>query len=185
MMHITWISGCLTIVGAVLRAIFEHIVLKLCRVGVEDRAYLQRNELFGHVEHKPVRTFGKGLCICFVPGMLVCLLGAVIALPAALQLFLMGVTPRSIVSGKVSAMFYICVLLLFLALCLFCHAFPTYEDALYLWESRRDVNIAVRILLFIPLVCMRAGAFLARFGVWQLVAVAGTVVWILHIVGVL
>ena len=177
MTHITWIFGCVTIIGAVLRAFFEHVFLKICRVPVEDRAYLQRNELFGHVEHKPVRTFGRGFCICFFPGFFVCLLGAAIALPAALQLFLMGVTPHSLVSGDVSAMYYVCVVLMILSLCLFCHPFPTSEDALYLWESRRETNIAVRILLFVPLVLMRGGAFLARFGVWPILSIAAVAAW--------
>ena len=77
------------------------------------------------------------------------------------------------------------VLLAYFGVSLFCHAFPTYEDALYLWESRKQTNVAARILLFVPMVCMRAGAFLARFGVWQLLAIAGAVVWILYLVGVL
>lgn len=180
MMHVTWIFGCITIAGAVLRAFFEHVFLKLFRVPVEDRAYLQRNELFGHVEHEPVHSFAKGFCVCFLPGFAVCLIGAVIALPAALQLFLMGVTPHSIVSGSTSAMFFVCAALMLFSLCLFCHAFPAYEDALYLWESRKEANVAARILLFVPMVLMRAGAFLARFGVWQLLAIAAVVVWIIR-----
>jgi hypothetical protein len=179
MTHFTWIFGYLTIVGAVMRAFCEHLVLKLCRVPVEDRSYLQHNELFGHVEHKPVRTFGKGFCVCFIPGLTVCLIGTAFALPAALQLVLMGVKPHSIVTGERSVMFYLCVAMMVLALSLFCHAFPTYEDALYLWESRKTTNIVVRILLFVPLLCMRAGAFLARFGVWQLVAIAAVAAWII------
>ncbi len=185
MMHVFWLFGCLTICGAVLRGYFEHMTLKLCRVPVEDRSYLQRSELFGHVEHKPVKSFGKSLCICFLPGLLECLVGALIALPAVLQLFYMGVMPRNIVDGRVSVMFIVCTVVLYFAVSLFCHAFPTYEDALYLWESRKQTNIAVRILLFVPMVCIRAGAFLARFGFWQLLAIAGTVVWILYLVGVI
>ena len=180
MMYLSWICGYLTICGAVMRAFFEHLFLKLCRVPVEDRAYLQRNELFGHVEHKPASTFARSFCICFFPGLLVCLLGAAIALPAVLQLFFVGVTPISIVTGKVSAMFIVCAVLLYIGVSLLCHAFPTYEDALYLWEHRRQTNLAVRIVLFVPIVCMRAGAFLARFGVWQILAVAAVVVWIIR-----
>lgn len=185
MRHLSWICGYLTVCGAVLRAFFEHIILKLLRIPVEDRAYLQRNELFGHVEHKPANAFAKSFCICFFPGFLVCLFGAVIALPAVFQLFIMDIRPQHLVDGKVSAMFIVCTVLLYFGVSLFCHAFPSYEDALYLWEHRRQTNIAARILLFVPIVFMRAGAFLARFGVWQLLAAAAAVVWILQIVGVL
>lgn len=185
MMHLSWIFGCLTICGAVLRGYFEHLILKCLRVPVEDRSYLQRNELFGHVEHKPARSFAQNFCVCFLPGLFVCLVGAMIALPAVLQLFVMGVMPRNIVDGTVSVMFILCAVLLYFGVSLFCHAFPSYEDALYLWESRKQTNAAARILLFVPIACMRVGAFLARFGVWQLVAIAAAVVWILHLVGVL
>lgn len=181
MMHIFWIFGCLTICGAVLRGYFEHLTLKLFRVPVEDRSYLQRNELFGHVEHKPATSFAKSFCVCFLPGFLVCLVGAVIALPAVMQLFVMGVMPRYIVNGTVSVMFIVCAVLLYFAVSLFCHAFPTYEDALYLWENRKQTNTAVRVLLFVPMVCIRAGAFLARFGFWQLLAIAAAVVWIIRL----
>ena len=185
MTHIVWIFGCLTICGAMLRGLFEHIFLKLLRVPVEDTSYLQRNELFGHVEHKPVRSFAKGFIFCFFPGFLVCLVGAVIALPAALQLFVMGVTPHNVVNNNISVMFILCAVLLYFGVSLFCHAFPTYEDALYLWESRKQTNAAARVLLFVPIVCMRAGAFLARFGGWHILTIAATVIWILYLVGVL
>ncbi len=185
MTHFTWIFGCLTICGAMLRAFFEHLFLKLFRVPVEDRAYLQRNELFGHVEHKPARSFAESFCICFFPGLLVCLIGAGIALPAVLQLFVMGILPRNIVNGEISVMFILCAVLLYFGVSLFCHAFPTYEDALYLWEHRKKTNLAARILLFIPILCIRIGAFLARFGFWQLIAIAAAVVWTLHLLGVL
>lgn len=180
MIHFFWVFGCLTVFGAVTRAYFEHLTLKLFRVPVEDRTYLQRNELFGHVEHKPIRTFAGNFAVCFLPGFLVCLVGVVIAFPAVLQLFVMGVMPRSIVNGTVSVMFILCCVLLYFAVSLFCHAFPAYEDALYLWESRKQTNPALRILLFVPIVCIRAGALLARFGVWQLLAAAAAVVWIIR-----
>lgn len=172
MTQIAWILGCLTVAGAVVRAFFEHLFLKVFFVPVEDRSYLQRNELFGHIEHGPVRTFGESFCICFFPGLITCLLGSALTLPAALQLFVMGITPHVLANGRLSVMFFLCVVLLVLGLCLLCYAFPTYEDALYLWESRKQAHIVVRILLFVPIACMRAGAFLARFGVWQIVAIA-------------
>lgn len=180
MTYLAWIFGCLTVCGALLRAFAEHICLKICRVPVEDRAYLQRNELFGHVEHKPAPTFARSFCICFFPGVFVCLIGALIALPAVLQLFVMGVMPHNLVNGTVSVMFILCTVLLYFGVSLFCYAFPSYEDVLYLWEQRRKTNIAVRILLFVPILCMRIGASLARFGVWQVLAIAAAVVWIIR-----
>ena len=50
--------------GAYLHAFFEHILLKLMHIPVEDSVYMQPNELCGHIEHKPVSSFGKSLILC-------------------------------------------------------------------------------------------------------------------------
>ena len=175
MMTVHWIAALLTCPGAVLRAFCEHIVLKLLRVPVEDTAYLQRNELCGHVEHKPVRTLGKAAVLCFVPGLILLLFGLAFCLPAALQLFYMGVSPVAIETGKVSAMFIVCAVFWYFGVCCLCHVFPSYEDALYLADAHREAKPAAKALLFLPVCIARAGAFLARFGVFVLLWIAATI----------
>ena len=176
MTRFAWAFGFLTVPGAVMRAFLEHLMLKICRIPVEDTAYLHPSELFGHVEHKPVRTFGKSFALCFVPGLILFLCGAATVGTAALQLFGLGLHFRSVVTGGVSVMFIVCVVLLYFGLSFLCHAFPSYEDALYLWESREDAKPAARILLFPATACMRAGAFLSRFGVCQILYAALTAI---------
>ena len=168
MSHLSWILGFLTVPGAVCRAFLDHLFCKILRVPVEDTAYLHRSEQFGHVEHKPVQQAGKGFVLCFVPGLILFLCGVVTAGTAAFHLFGIGVTPRALQTGKISVLFIVCCVLLYAGISLLCHVFPSYEDALYLWESCSEAPAAARIILTPFAACMRAGAFLARFGVWQL-----------------
>lgn len=176
MSHLSWILGYLTVPGAVFRAFCDHLFCRLLRVPVEDTAYLHRSEMFGHVEHKPVRTFGKGFALCFLPGFFLFLFGALTAAVAAVHLFVFDIQPISLVTREVSVPFIICCVLLYAGICLLCHVFPSYEDALYLWESRDTAKLPARVLLFPCAACMRAGAFLSRFGVWQILYAVLTVV---------
>ena len=169
MRHLLWILGFLTVPGAVCRAFTEHLFCKILRVPVEDTAYLHHSEQFGHVEHKPVLRFGKGFALCFVPGLILFLCGAATAGTAAVQLFVFGVQPIGLSTGKISVLFIACCVLLYAGICMLCHVFPSYEDALYLWESRSAAGAAARILLTPAAACM-------RFGVWQLLYAALTVV---------
>ena len=174
-MTLHWLSAFLTLPGAVLRAFLEHIFLKILHVPVEDTSYLQRNELCGYVEHKPVHTLGKSFVLCIVPGVLTLLFGAVFWLPAMLQLGYMGVTPVRPDTGGVSVMFIVCVLLCYLGVSCLCHVFPSYEDALYLAEAFSEAKLPVKIVLFLPVMCARAGAFLQRYGVFPLLWAGVTV----------
>lgn len=176
MRHLSWIFGFLTMPGAVFHAFAEHLLCKILRIPVEDTAYLHCSEQFGHVEHKPVLQAGKGFALCFVPGLILFLCGAVTAGTAAVQLFAIGVTPIVLTTGKVSALFIVCCVLLYAGICMLCHVFPSYEDALYLWESRDEASAAAKIILTPLAACMRAGAFLSRFGVWQILYAALTAV---------
>ena len=173
-MTLHWLASYLTLPGSVLRAFFEHVFLKLLRVPVEDTAYLQRNELCGHVEHKPVRAPGRICVLCFAPGVLMLLFGAAFWIPAALQLFYMGVAPVNPATGGLSVMFIICAALYYFGVCCLCCAFPSYEDALYLADAFGAAPLPVKILLYLPVQLARAGAFVQRFGAFPLLWIAAT-----------
>lgn len=160
-----------------LRAFLEHIFLKAERVPVEDADYMQKNELFGHIEHKPIRSLGKGFRVSFFPGLLLFLSGAVLLAVSGTQLFYLGVTPKDPETGLWSVPFFVCAVLFYLGASLWSRMFPAYEDALYLWEAYAQSNgKAAKVLLFLPVVCMRAGAFLERFGLWTLCIIAASAV---------
>ena len=135
-------------------------------IPVEDASYLQKNELCGHVEHKPIRTLGKSFLFCFLPGFLLLVLGVPMAVCG-------GTGLRWWTGDGISLIRIAAAVLLYLGLCCLCRLFPTYEDALYLCEAYEDSkNIAAKIILCIPVYVIRAGAFLARFSVSLLLAAA-------------
>lgn len=172
-----WIVGYLTFPAALLRAFLEHIFLKAAHVPVEDTDYMQKNELFGHVEHKPVSELGKSFCVSFLPGLILFLSGAVLLAVSGTQLFYLGLTPVDVRTGKVSVLFIVSVVLFYLGASLCSRMFPTYEDALYLWEAYTESDSkAAKILLFLPVVLLRAGAFLERFCLWTLCIAAASVI---------
>ena len=166
--------------ASLLRAFLEHVFLKAERVPVEDADYMQPNELFGHVEHKPVPTLGKGFRVNFFPGLILFLSGAVLLAVSGTELFYLGVTPKDPETGRLSVLFFVCAVLYYLGAALWSRMFPTYEDALYLWEAYTNSDSkASKILLFLPVVCIRAGAFLERFGLWTLcILAAGAVLFL-------
>lgn len=171
------IAGILTFPATLLRALLEHLFLKKANVPVEDTNYFQENELFGHIEHKPITSLGKGFCVSFFPGLILFLSGAVLLAVSGTQLFYLGLTAVDVQTGKFSVLFIADVLLFYLGACLWCRMFPTYEDALYLWEVYADSqNKAAKILLFVPVVLLRAGAYLERFRLWTLCVLATGVV---------
>lgn len=166
--------------ASLLRAFLEHVFLKAERVPVEDADYMQPNELFGHVEHKPVPTLGKGFRVNFFPGLILFLSGAVLLAVSGTELFYLGVTPKDPETGRLSVLFFVCAAMYYLGAALWSRMFPTYEDALYLWEAYTNSDSkASKILLFLPVICIRAGAFLERFGLWTLcILAAGAVLFL-------
>ncbi len=162
----------LTLPGAYAHAFAEHVLLKCTRTPVEDSAYLQRNELCGHVEHKPVRSLGAGLALCMAPGLLAAALSVPMLWAGMLFLRQWGVTLYAIQTGGVSGLFVVCAALLYLAFALLCNLFPTVEDALFLSEARREKSIPIRLLTALPVLFVRIGAWCARWGVWHLLCAA-------------
>lgn len=173
------ITAFLVFPGTYLRAFSEHMFLKILKVPVEDTKYLQKNELCGHIEHRPIESLGKSFAASFLPGILLCLMGLSMAVFSGLQLFYLGITPRMVENGSVSALFILCVVMYYFGISLLCNVFPGYEDALYLWENYTECkNPAAKIFLFLPVIVIRAGAFLERFGVPVLCAIGLTVLFI-------
>lgn len=172
------ITTLLTCPAALLRAFFEHILLKGMKIPVEDTDYLQKNELCGHVEHKPIRTFGKSFWHAFLPGFVLFILGLPMAVIPALEMFVSGNTLFNIRTGAVSVLFLLNVVLYYLGVSMLCNLFPSYEDALFLWDNMTKAKVLPKILLFLPTLVIRIGAFFARFGISKILAIAVTLFFI-------
>jgi len=165
------ISKFLTFPAVAVRVFYEHVLLRLFKVPVENASVLQLNEFFGHTEHDLIDKTAKNLCFCTVPGLLQILFAVPMMLVSFLQLYVMGVTPINPQTGTVSAMFVFCIVLRCLGICLLSNVFPLYDDALNLWEQSLNAK-GIGKLLIVPAAIIRAGAFLERFSLttWLLVA---------------
>ncbi len=170
----------LSLPGTVIRAFYEHIILKVFKVPVENASYMRMNELFGHVEHDLVTGVSGNLIFCCLPGFLQVLFALPMMTVSFLQLHVLGVTPIDPQTGTVSVMFIICAVLRIFGIWLLSNVFPLYEDSLNLFEKVGEINGFKKVILYPIATVVRAGAFLERFGLtfWILVAETVLLLWV-------
>lgn len=164
------ISKYLTVVGAVLKGFWEHIVCRMLAVPVQDARYLQANELCGHVEHDFTKRKGVTFFLCYLPGFLNRLFGYGMFIGSYTALFILKLAPST-------ALFAVCIVLLYLGTSLLCNNAPLYEDALNNWDlfygkKEEKTNIIVKILAFIPSVYFIVSAWLEKHAVSLLIFIA-------------
>lgn len=172
------ISKFLTFPAVTVRAFYEHVLLRLFKVPVENASLVQLNELFGHAEHDLINKTAKNFCFCILPGFLQILFAVPMMLVSYLQLYVMGVTAINPQTDTVSVMFVLCIVLRYLGICLLSNVFPLYDDALNLWEQALNKKGAGKLLI-VPAAVIRAGAFLERFGITALLLAVETVLLLL------
>ncbi len=166
------ISKLLTFPAVMVRVLYEHIIIKLFKIPVENASYIQRNELFGHIEHDLAEKKSASLALCCIPGLLQMIFALPMMAVSFLQLYVLGVTPTDPQSGTASLMFILCIVLRVFGIWLLSNIFPLYDDALHLWEQVSATKGFSKLLLFPIAAFVRAGAFLERFGItlWLLIA---------------
>lgn len=163
------ITKALTFPGAYLKAFFEHLFCRILHIPVENAQYLSFTLSSGHVEHEPVAKAGKSFWFTVFPGLLNCIIG--------LPMFAVGFTSLIVFSHSYTSsnwLFFVYLLLLYFGLSCLCNLFPFYEDALDTWDLviRGKTNIVVKILAFLPALCLRIGAFLESKGITLLLLLA-------------
>lgn len=174
------ISKLLTFPGTLVRAFYEHIILKFYKIPVENASYMQFNELFGHAEHDLIKKTSENLFFCCLPGLLQVLFSVPLMTVSFLQLYVLGVTPTDPQTGTVSVMFILCAVLRIFGIWLLSNVFPLYEDALNFYENVEELKGVSKILLYPIAVVVRAGAFLERFGItfWLLTIETALLLWV-------
>ncbi|MEI6577839.1 MAG: hypothetical protein WCN92_00065 [Eubacteriales bacterium] len=168
------ISKIITLPGAYVKTFWEHLMCRLLGLPVETTNYLHYDEALGHVEHEFAKTLPRSFLFCWVPGFINRIFGIVMLFAGSLGIFYLGVGPINLQTGVTSWIFYVYLVLLYFGISLLCNIFPLVEDALLLWDKlygENGANIVWKILLFIPSVCMLAGAYIERFGINILLAV--------------
>lgn len=153
-LFIKWI----TFPGAFLHAFWEHLICRMYGVPVENNRYMQGAEMSGHVEHDFFPTPTQQFEFCFFPALFNTVLGLLIGIPAAIQLFIVG-------TEKWAALF---IIMLWLGISLLTNINPLIEDAMFMWEgmykSDEKPNIVVRILAFPFAALLYLGSYLNTYG---------------------
>mgnify|MGYP000880987645 CR=1 FL=1 len=157
----------LTFPGAFLKAFWEHCILKLLRVPVEDASFLHLNELFGHIEHSLIEGKAKNMLFCMLPGLINGLLSVPLLFTSSVNLFYLGVGMKDAVTGLTNIMFFVYVIMFWVGMSLWCSKYPLYEDALQLKEKlhSEDAGRAKKALSAAPVAVITAGSLLERYGI--------------------
>ncbi len=162
------ITKYLTFPGALVRGFWEHLVCKICGIPVEDNRLLMGDELCGHTEHELAPTARKAFALCFVPAFLNGLLGFILAVSSMLLIFAFEM------SGVITTVAG--VLAFWFAVSLAVNSYPLVEDAMNMKDKiYRHGNIAQKIFYSIGFAFLYVGAYLEKYLITFVLAVAGTV----------
>jgi len=177
-MTILYIIGkMITLPGTYVKTFWEHFVCRLLGIPVETTNYLHYDESLGHVEHEFAKTLPRSFILCWLPGFLNRIFGIVMTVAGSIGIFYLGVEPVNREADAKTWIFYVYLVLLYMGISLLCNMFPLVDDSLLLWEklySGKGANIFWKIILFIPSVCMLAGAYIERYSINILLALGFT-----------
>lgn len=155
-----YIAKLLTFPGALIHALWEHILCRIYGTPIEDPRYMRSDEMCGHIEHEVEPSTAKRFFICLIPFLFNLIIGVVAALPASAGLFWNGLT------GVDAAL---CILMLWIGISMLANVFPSVEDALMLWDAiyhrGGGISLAGKILLAPFAALFYAGAYLDKWGV--------------------
>ncbi len=157
MRYINAIVKILTFSGGFLRGFWEQMLCKAYGVPVENKKYFQFNEMAGHVEHEPLPTAGKSFWFCTISGLAMLLFGTACAVPGVIYLFYFDVAS---VYLKILSWLFI-----YTAFCAFTNLFPSFEDALMMWEKYKTFGKAKRIIYAPGAAIMYIGSYAESWGI--------------------
>jgi hypothetical protein len=126
----------LTFPGVIVHEIGHQLMCRWFRVAVIDVCYYRWGNPAGYVVHEPPRTQFQSLLIGIAPFLANTVIGAIIALPAAIPVF-------TFESGSV-----VDYVLIWLGVSITMHAFPSTGDAASIWAAvrSRGTGLATRVI---------------------------------------
>lgn len=159
-MIIGYIVKLLTFPGALMHALWEHLLCRIFGTPIEDPRYLRADEMCGHIEHEVEPSTAKRFFTCLLPFLFNLVIGLVLAFPAAAGLFWNGLTGTDALLSAI---------LLWLGISMLTDVFPSVEDALMLWDAiyHRDggIHLVGKILLAPFAAVFYAGSYLDQWGI--------------------
>lgn len=127
----------LTFFGAILRAFWEQLVCRFCKIAEEDVKPFKPTELCGHVEHELVTDVSHAFLMCFLPFTLNFLLSCCFLAPASYHLFYIGGEPD-----------FQTIIFLWLGISFAANCSPSFEDMLMLKDALYGgTNKVLKVLL--------------------------------------
>ncbi len=170
-MNVIYVIGkVLTFPGAFMKAMWEHFVCRIVQLPIENAAYLNLDERCGHIEHSYSASRKKNLMLCLIPGLFNLFFGLPLFLTGFSAIIYFGELP-----GENVWLFVVHCVMLYLGTSLLCNLHPMTEDSMNCYElfyRGKPTNAAVRVLLFLPILCMRIGSFFERFALQLLCMLA-------------
>lgn len=160
------ITRFITFPGAAVRAMWEHLICRICGVPVEDNRTFRFDEMSSHIEHELFPKATGAFAIGFVPAFLNGLLAFLLALGPVLGLFFFEM------SGTVGKIVNIAAY--WFAFSLYVNSYPSVEDALNMKEKvYKHGNIAQKIFYAPGFLGCYIGAYLEKYCVTFVLAAAG------------
>lgn len=155
------ITRYLTFFGTLLRTFWEQIVLRLCKVPVEDAHAFKYSELCGHVEHHIIYRTRHAFLMCFVPFALNFILACCFLITGSYRVFYMGDTGT-----------YQAYVFLWLGISCAANCVPSFEDMLAFKDCVYGGKNRLFKIIFAPffaVIC--AGACLERYSLTFLLSI--------------
>lgn len=128
------ISKYLTVFGALIKGLWEHLACGILKIFVEDGRYLEPTEMCGHVEHELPDNRTKAFLICFIPSLVNAILAFFLGGAGFMGLFNLGVKVKE-------PIFWLYIILYYLGISFFCNIFPLVEDAMNNWSMIYDSKL--------------------------------------------
>ena len=132
----------LTFPGVIIHELSHAIFCRLCNLAILEICYFRNGNPAGYVIHeKPIKAY-QNIWISIGPFIVNTILGAVIAMPAAIPVFTFS-------SG--SPLDYV---LIWLGVSIAMHAFPSTGDAQSLWSAIKESNNIFLKIITAPIVAV-------------------------------
>lgn len=150
-----------TYFGTLLRAIWEHIVCRICKLAVEDARAFKNDELCGHVEHEVIHRTKHAFLMCFVPFTMNFVLGCCFLLSGSYRLVYLG-----------DATVYQAYLFMWMGISCLANCAPSFEDMLAFKDCVYGGNNKARKIIFAPffgIIC--AAACLEKYSLTFLLSI--------------
>ena len=165
------ITRFITFPGALVRAMWEHLVCKICGVPVEDNRTFRNNEMCSHIEHELMPHAQGAFAVCFVPAFMNGLLALFLVWAPMLGLFAFEMTGAAPKIVNIVAYWF--------AVSLYVNSYPSIEDALNMKEKVYKHGNTFQKIIYSPgfLGCY-VGAYLEKYLI-TFVAAAGGIVYFL------